>query len=242
MDLILAIGSNAYADYDSLNVPASKLAQFAYFTDPIAPIELHTPKELAYGGTHRFVYVGRLESLKGADLALRALANVNSNAWTLDIIGDGRQRAQLEQDAKSLNIDQQVHFHGTLAHRTIRRMLSMWDTLLVPSRYDGWGNVVNEACMSGVRSIVSDAAGAHDIVASDPLLGEYFPSEDLRALTALLDLEIERPTLSTTERKLISTRAEQKIGSTAGAQYVASLVEYLYCEGHETPRPPWESH
>ena len=59
-------------------------------------------------------YVGRLEREKGVDLLLTAMASLRDTGqgWRLWLIGDGPQRPALEQQAKALQLDHQVHFLG----------------------------------------------------------------------------------------------------------------------------------
>ena len=55
------------------------------------------------------------------------------------------------------------------------------DLLALPSRWDGWGLVVNEALAVGVPVIASNACGASDLIRQD-VNGYVFTSEDAASL------------------------------------------------------------
>lgn len=63
---------------------------------------------------------------------------------------------------------------GTKQQTEIPKFLSDSDVLILPSLYDGWGTVVNEALQSGCFVIVSDACGAKMLVDNDSRLGLVF--------------------------------------------------------------------
>ena len=56
------------------------------------------------------------------------------------------------------------------------------DVFILPSVYDGWGAVVNEALQVGCYVIVSDACGASDLVKNNPRIGRAFRHGDDKEL------------------------------------------------------------
>lgn len=61
----------------------------------------------------RFVFSGRLVNFKATDLLIEAFAQLpESLATELEIIGEGSQRARLEEIARSLGVHERVHFSG----------------------------------------------------------------------------------------------------------------------------------
>ena len=102
----------------------------------------------------RFLFVGRLTRLKGLDIALRALGGLKEYEWTLDVIGDGPQRAELESLTTELGLQERVTFHG------FRDDVVMWMSrsacLLFPSYKEGVGLVVLEALNAGLPVLASD--------------------------------------------------------------------------------------
>ena len=65
-----------------------------------------------------------------------------------------------------------------MSNEQVRQELLKSDVLILPSKFDGWGCVVNEALQCGLRVIVSDACGAHSLIQENHDLGEVFESEN----------------------------------------------------------------
>lgn len=117
-----------------------------------------------------FAFLGRLVSDKGADLALRALADLNStrgdsNRLSLTIIGDGPQRPILSQLANELGIQDCVSFTGVLEGGELVETLNRHKILWVPSLWEEpFGNVALEGMACGCIPIVADGGGLPDAV------------------------------------------------------------------------------
>lgn len=115
----------------------------------------------------RFLFVGRLTRLKGLDTVLRALAQLQDRPWTLDVIGDGPQRAEWETLTAELNLKERVAFHG------FRDDVEDWmihsSCLLFPSHHEGMGLVVLEALNIGLPVLASDLEPLRPL-ASGPLI------------------------------------------------------------------------
>ena len=102
----------------------------------------------------KFLYVGYLARRKGLDTALKALGELKNYEWTLDIVGDGSQREELESLVKNLEIDDRVKFYGF--RDDTDRFMSEASCLLFPSRQEGLPLTVNEALAVGLPVLASD--------------------------------------------------------------------------------------
>ncbi|MBR1671357.1 MAG: glycosyltransferase, partial [Fretibacterium sp.] len=91
----------------------------------------------------RFLFVGRLTRLKGLDTVLRALGLLKGWEWTLDVLGDGSQRTELETLTTELGIKDRVTFHGF--RDDVEAWMARSGCLLFPSHQEGMGLVVLEA-------------------------------------------------------------------------------------------------
>jgi glycosyltransferase involved in cell wall biosynthesis len=122
---------------------------------PVARIE----RPVSEGGGGLFV-VARLTPQKRTDLAIRAAAELSrrGSPLPLTVIGEGLERARLEQLAASLPI--LVTFTGELPAEEVARRLGSADVLLFPAYNEGLGLAAVEALMAGVPVVAcSDGGG-----------------------------------------------------------------------------------
>jgi glycosyltransferase involved in cell wall biosynthesis len=111
------------------------------------------------------IFVGGLVPRKACDLALRAAASLLRNGLaSLTVIGDGPERARLEELARSLGIENEVLFRGWLAHAEVFQGMRSADVFLFPTLRDNGAGVVFEALASGAVPVVVDFGGPGDIV------------------------------------------------------------------------------
>lgn len=95
------------------------------------------------------------------------------------ILGDGPQRARLEQFRRQVRIEDKVHFLG---HRDdVPRWVPQFDLLWLASEYEGLPNVILEAMAAGVPVVATDIAGNRDLVVPDET-GYLVPVGDRAAL------------------------------------------------------------
>ena len=131
----------------------------------------------------RIVVVGRLSREKGQRLALEALkvARIHSEREiTLDIVGDGPERTQLEQLAEHLGIRACVTFHGFVSNPF--PLIRNADLLCVPSQYEGLPNVALEAMALGTPVVATDCSGSLRTLIGENQRGVLVPKNDVQSL------------------------------------------------------------
>jgi glycosyltransferase involved in cell wall biosynthesis len=105
----------------------------------------------------------------------------------LDIVGEGRCLADWKHEAAQSTASAQIHFKPPVPHDSVAQLFAQADLLLLASKYDGWGAVVNEALMCGVPVVCSDHCGAADLLRG-PWRGSVFKAGSVKGLrTALRD-------------------------------------------------------
>lgn len=126
----------------------------------------------------RLLYVGRLESAKGADRALEVLASLKKSqpSVTLDLIGDGSERLELEKMSARLGIEQDVAFHGWLTRETLNQFYAKAHFLVLPTTSEGWPKVLSEGMAYGVVPISSDVSSIPQYLQSFDT-GKAFPAD-----------------------------------------------------------------
>jgi glycosyltransferase involved in cell wall biosynthesis len=108
------------------------------------------------------LFVGRLEHEKHPCLALDAVAFARAQGHDigLTIVGEGTERAELEERARARGISDRVEFVGW--QRDTAPFLAKADVALVPSRYEGYGLVIVEALAAGIPVIATDVGIARE--------------------------------------------------------------------------------
>ena len=98
---------------------------------------------------------------KGLDVALRALRALNDGGARLIVVGRG-DVARYRALARELGVEAQVVWLG--ARPDIERWYAAADVLVLPTRYEPFGNVHLEALASGLPVVTSRVAGGAEVV------------------------------------------------------------------------------
>ena len=181
------------------------------------------------------LFVGQLIPRKNLLPFLRAARQCRGAFRRCLVVGDGPLREQAALEAQGCA---QISLLGTLGNEETRRLMRQCDLLVLPSLFDGWGAVVNEALQAGMRVLCSTACGAASLL-DGHLRGGSFDPDRPESLRRALREWLDKGRLSSAERKAIAAWAEQTISGAAAARYLVHIVHYT--EGREENRPaaPW---
>jgi glycosyltransferase involved in cell wall biosynthesis len=231
-DLVLAMGEMGVRWFRDCGYDARRVFPYAYVTESASTRAADRTGSDAY----RVVFVGQLIPRKGLDTLCGSLSRLRELNWRLTVVGDGGERAQLHALAHRLGIDERVEWQGTLSNGDALGQIEQSDLLVLPSRFDGWGAVVNEALLRGVPVICSDRCGAADLLA-ESWRGGVFRTGDVADLSRLLAERIRggRRTADSADRIRNWSRA---IKGPAVAQYLVDILDHVY-HGKSRPSPPW---
>lgn len=149
-----------------------------------------SPDNIANRCTPQITCVARLESQKGHETLLRALALLDDLAWELVLVGEGSLKTYLMDLARILNIRERVNYLG--ARQDIPVILHDTDIFVLPSLWEGLGIVVLEAGASGVPVIASNVGGIPEMVV-DKETGLLVPPGDVEALSHALRELLQDP-------------------------------------------------
>lgn len=139
-------------------------------------------------GRRRIVFTGRLVKVKRVDLAIDAFCAIAAERpeWDLVIVGTGELRERLEKRAPA-ELRERVIWTGFLGdQRDVSAVYRSSDVLVLPSDYEPWALVVNEAVCAGMVVVATDVVGAAAELVEDGVSGRVFPPGDLGALTRCL--------------------------------------------------------
>ena len=132
------------------------------------------------------LFCAKLQPWKRPQDLLRAFAKAAVPASVLVYAGDGPLRPQLEEEAVALGVASRVRFLGFVNQSQLPAVYAAADLMVLPSEYEPFAVVVNEAMCCGCPVVASDQVGAaRDLVA--PVKREFlYAARDVEALTILL--------------------------------------------------------
>lgn len=138
------------------------------------------------------VCVSRLSAEKGVRFLIEALPLVRAEVpdCRVAIVGDGADRAELEELARTKAVSDAVRFVGAVPHERVALWLGAASVVCMPSLREGHPNAAMEALSSG-RALVASAVGALQGMV-DAEVGALVPPGDPTALAAALAAALGR--------------------------------------------------
>jgi len=161
--------------------PRERILPFVHVVDRTPVQHVPAPRDHT-----EILYVGQLIVRKRIDLLLQAFSQLDAPSARLRIIGKGAEQENLAQLATQLGIADRVRFSPSMPNAETVAAMADADVLVLPSRFDGWGAVVNEALMVGTPVICSNRCGASDVI-ENGRNGYVFEAGDVHALLARLE-------------------------------------------------------
>lgn len=138
-------------------------------------------------GRRAFLYVGRLSPEKNVLALVDAWAAVRARhaAWDLLLVGDGPERPAIEAAVGRHGLPG-VEMPGFRQTDELPRWYARADVLVLPSLWEPWGYVANEAMAAGLPAIVSDRCGSVPDLVEHGVSGWTFDPGDPAALERML--------------------------------------------------------
>jgi teichuronic acid biosynthesis glycosyltransferase TuaC len=160
------------------------LQKFRPIDQQEARSQLGWPEQLA------MISVGNLVENKGHQIAIEALTQLP--AVRLVIVGEGPERAALQNLAERLGVDARVAFAGRVEPEKLHVWYSAADMLVLPSSREGWPNVLLEALACGTPVVATSVGGIPEIVNSQQI-GRLMAARSSEALVAAVQALLSNP-------------------------------------------------
>jgi len=230
-DQITASSTRAKTLLRSLGIPECRISLTLLSVDndwwarESAKVDRRAVRE-SWGAAHDDVillFCAKLQPWKRPFDLLRAFAKLPQTNVRLVFAGDGPLRSQLEQEAAALGVSDRVRFLSFVNQSQLPAMYTSADFLILPSDYEPFGVVLNEAMCCGCPVIASDQVGAGpDLVAPvDPTL--IFPCGNIDALTRLLSDLVANPSRLRETRRLCVSHMQTCSPESTAALIVQAL-------------------
>ncbi len=172
------------------------------------------------------LYSGRLVAAKRVDLLIGAFTEVAKRRpeWDLLIVGDGVLRDELGQRVREW-LRPRVVWTGFLEDSELVAAYHAADVLVLPSDFEPWALVIQEAMAAGMAIVASDVVGAAHELVEDKVSGRIFTAGNLDELRhAILDVT-DAGALETYQRLAVTALAEWRKQVDPVAEVRRALVD-----------------
>jgi phosphatidylinositol alpha-1,6-mannosyltransferase len=166
-----------------------------------APRDYRVRARLGWGERRVVLTVGRLQKRKGQDMLIRALPALRRAVPDVlyAVLGDGEERAALEELVDREGVRQHVQFLGEADDATLVRCYQQCDLFALPNRQvgvdiEGFGMVLLEAQACG-RPVLAGASGGTAETMRVPQTGRVVPCDGPEELTCVLTELLRQPEL-----------------------------------------------
>lgn len=177
--------------------------------------------------------VGRLQTRKGHDVAIQAVAALARAVPSLRylIVGDGEERARLQSLVAACHATEHVTFVGEVDDEDLPRYYAASDVFVLPNRvergdFEGFGIVFLEAAASG-KPVIGGASGGVTEAVADGSTGLLVDGASVDAVTNALATLAASPELRRTLGDAGRRRATTQFSWEAAARTVQSVHDML---------------
>lgn len=167
----------------------------------------------------KVLYVGSLSERKNMAWAFEILSQ--KVELEIGLVGDGEQRIAIEQMIPKA--EAKVVMYGIQPMECMPEIMQAYDVLILPSKHDGWGAVVNEALTLGLYVICSNHCGASFLL-EEELQGLVFNLEEHDSLSRVINNCIDKRDWI---RKTVNARITWSKAHISGTAVAAFFMQQL---------------
>ncbi len=186
---------------------------------------------LGWGDEPTLLFVGRIQPLKGVDVAVQTLAKLENKKTKLIIVGGASgsfgssESMHVRKLICDLDLNDRVHFVEPQPHHLLSTYYRAADVVLVPSRSESFGLVALEAAACGIPVVATAVGGLLNLV-EHQTTGYSVENRNPETFAKYVDLLLSDPMLSLTMGNRAAHRAKNYSWS-ATADSVIGVYEAL---------------
>lgn len=194
-DGILPCGTLGKAYFERYGADPDRIFFFPY--EPDYELIRNLPSDVIENTRRRFqlnpnrrriVFCARMVDVKRPDLLIDAFIRIadERSQWDLVMAGSGPMEEYLKQRLPA-ELRERVIWTGFLDDQSaVSALYRLSDVLVLPSDYEPWALVINEAVAAGMAVVASNIVGAAAELVREGVNGHTFPVGDLNELTDCL--------------------------------------------------------
>ena len=171
-------------------------------------------------GQQILLFVGRLIAIKNLHFLLEALNQIKEEYpdAILLLVGEGEEQQALQQKVVAYGLEKRVIFVGKQEGATLYAYYNLGQIFILPSYYERFGAVVNEALLAGCYTLCSSAAGAACLI-QEGVNGALFDPHNVADLAQTLRMALSQ----TAPLQQVTVKPNQML--TSYSQYLQKLLK-----------------
>lgn len=225
---LLCAGAYTAADYARHGCFRGRSYQWGYFPETCHYADVD--RYLARKEKTTILWAGRFLDWKHPEMAIQLAKRLKDEdySFSLDMIGTGVMRAELEQLIESYGLQAHVHLLGAMQPGQVRKHMERAGIYLLTSdRQEGWGAVLNESMNSGCAVVASHAAGSVPFLIKNGENGLLFSSGNAEGLYQHVKYLLDHPSVQDRLGKAAYDTITQTWNAEVAAQRFAALSESI---------------
>ena len=193
-----AVGEASKKDFIHWGVNEHKIEILPYSINALSKPE-ESPPWFNADNEKYFIYLGNLNKRKGIGVLLKAFEKLNfrnrRNKWKLILAGKDESCGFYNKLSERYKISDKVIFTGHIKAGEINKHIYYADVFVLPTLFDGWGVVINEAISIGKPVISTSQAGASIHLIKNGKNGFIVNAKDVLTLKNAMQSFIDNPNL-----------------------------------------------
>ncbi len=193
--------------------------------NPLDPLtKEHSPKNFEIKNQVKILYVGRLIGRKNPSYVIEVLSRVKAKNWSLSFVGAGELEKKLRALSIEKNLTDKIKFIG-FAENPYQYMRDS-DIFCIPSRYEGFPNVLTEALSCGNLAIASDTIGGGSRFIKQLIdTVEIVDYENFDMVAELIDFYIQNKEKLVNKKQISLEKAKQLEVSNVIKNYFKTVLD-----------------
>ena len=138
----------------------------------------------------KILLMGRMQNSKNFQMAIEALSRIDLRDWTVDILGDGPIRFELEELVESKGLSDKMTFRGWVENKSNEQLeyLKHASIYISASKFENCPMAVLETACAGCFNILSDIPAHRQMIEDDC---HYFSLDDVNQLAKMIEERIK---------------------------------------------------
>jgi len=180
--------------------------------------------DFTFQKTFPILCVTRITPRKGVRYLIEAFSQLYKKYpnLSLQIIGEGNEKENLEKMARRLGLEKQVNFVGLLPHEKLPAYYQSAGVYVLPSQNEGMSNCMLEALASGLPLLATNTGGTQELI-EDGVNGFILRMKSAEDIAEKLEILIQNEELRKKMGKASREKAERMSWENVAQEYMGII-------------------